>query len=522
MSINLEDHQTLSELFHMNNNALNTLYSIQKQGYKNIAIYGAGQHTKKISQALANSPINIVCIIDDSPDNKKLLHWNILSLSQSILEDIDAILFSSDSIENQLWEKRHLFESHDIQCFRLYEFSQKHLSPAVLVRVHEILISMHRKGHNKLAIYGAGQHTKQLSHILAFCQLEITTIIDDSAEVKNIFGLQSVLREKAKPEDFDFILLSSEKYEERLWENCQLFRQQGIECVRIYKQESITDFWTNHLVHNNDFNSKQESLATLEARNNQYPKFKELMSLYGSHKDQTVVDFGCGPGHDTTGFLEFSDAKKVIGVDISSTALTSAKKRLDLHQFPTHKYELILSSDDNPKLPIEDKTIDYIHSEGVLHHTSSPLENLKEFNRILKADGQCCIMVYNKDSIHYHLYAAYSLKMKNPAYQNMSLDEVFKRSTDTFYCPKAECYSAPEFIKLCEKAGFNAEFKGGYLSNLELKLMKQSLTEAINDSLLPSEHKRFLQEITLDHELLPIYNGLHCGIGGVYHLTKVK
>ena len=54
--------------------------------------------------------------------------------------------------------------------------------------------------------------------------------------------------------------------------------------------------------------------------------------------DLVVVDYGCGPGNDLVGFSEFSKTKKLIGVDVSKTALKVAETRLKLHH---KKVELI-------------------------------------------------------------------------------------------------------------------------------------------------------------------------------------
>src|SRR5215471_9543353 len=65
----------------------------------------------------------------------------------------------------------------------------------------------------------------------------------------------------------------------------------------------VDEYWNRHTVHYGigKFVSAKESRSYLKRRNSEYPMFPELMDLYGDHAGQTVLDYGCGPGDDTTG-----------------------------------------------------------------------------------------------------------------------------------------------------------------------------------------------------------------------------
>ena len=54
-----------------------------------------------------------------------------------------------------------------------------------------------------------------------------------------------------------------------------------------------------------------------------------------------------------------------------------------------------------------DNSVDYIFSQGVIHHTSYPEKILSELYRVLKLGGKAKIMVYNYDSPFVHQYIAY-------------------------------------------------------------------------------------------------------------------
>jgi ubiquinone/menaquinone biosynthesis C-methylase UbiE len=208
---------------------------------------------------------------------------------------------------------------------------------------------------------------------------------------------------------------------------------------------SNKDFWTSRTVTlNKKFSSREESLKYLNWRNSQYLLYEELMPCSG-FDDKIILDYGCGPGNDLVGFLEFSQPKRLVGMDISKTALQEAQERLSLHE--SNLTELIQIEDGAKKLPFPDNTFDYIHSSGVLHHTPNMEEILSEFYRILKPDGKIRIMVYNYNSIWLHLSVAYQKRILQKIDSDVSLEEAFKRSTDGGLAPISRCYKKEDFIK---------------------------------------------------------------------------
>jgi ubiquinone/menaquinone biosynthesis C-methylase UbiE len=251
-----------------------------------------------------------------------------------------------------------------------------------------------------------------------------------------------------------------------------------------------------------------------------YPLFKEFMELWGKHDGQVILDYGCGPANDLVGFLIYTKAKKVIGIDVSEKAMHFASRRLALHRVDPHRVELILILDSATTIPLDDESVDYIYCEGVLHHTTKPEALLKEFHRVLKPGGQACIMVYNQDSVWLHLYVAYEQIILQNKFTGMNIYDAFAKTTDGEACPIARCYNAEGFISMCKDAGFSAEYVGGYLSDLELNLLNKYGESALKDERLGNEHKEFLRDLTFDEKGYPRYEGKHAGIGGVYRLYK--
>lgn len=282
----------------------------------------------------------------------------------------------------------------------------------------------------------------------------------------------------------------------------------------------VDHYWSEHTVNSKPFRTTSESERYLQWRASVYPLFMEFMNLYGEHDDQVVLDYGCGPGNDLVGFALYTQAKKIIGIDISEKALSLAQQRLALHRVGSERIELIHSSDSVTTIPLEDESIDYVHCAGVLQHTSSPETLLKEFYRILKRGAEACVMVYNRDSVWLHLYTAFQRMIVEGVFHGMSALEAFSKNVDGEDCPLARCYSADEFMAICAEIGFEPEYVGGYLSDTELESLKLYREEALQSSKLAEEHKHFIASLTFDERGYPVYRGKYAGIGGVYRLYK--
>ena len=285
-------------------------------------------------------------------------------------------------------------------------------------------------------------------------------------------------------------------------------------------QTVVDEYWNDHILHSRRFVSATESERYLRKRNSEYPMFPELMDLYGDHSGEVVLDYGCGPGDDVTGFLLWSKAKKVIGMDVSGKALSYLRHRLALHEVDLDRVELIRITDASGKIPLADGSIDWVQCGGVLHHTTHPQDIVKEFKRIMKPGAQGRLMLYNRDSVMYHLWIAYAQLIVNNAFPGLSVDQAFTKSTDGPDCPVSDAWRPQSVLDMIAGAGLKGTYRGGYVSIMELEWLKKYGAGAVEDPRLASEHREFITEIKLDDKGLPTWHGKLAGIGGVYTIEK--
>lgn len=288
--------------------------------------------------------------------------------------------------------------------------------------------------------------------------------------------------------------------------------------IKIFpKYFSSQDFWNNNVVDSSDngFCSIKDSLSHLAWRNNQYIDSTKYIPM-DNLNNKIILDYGCGPGNDLINISILSKPKKLLAVDVSQKAIIRAKHRIKLHNLDID----FLKINENQKIKdIKDNSLDVIHSNGVLHHIKDLEIIFNEFHRMLKDDGYAQVMVYNRESIWFHLHVAFEMKIKRNLFKNSNSEEVFRRTTDGFNCPVSVCYTPKNFIKLCRDHNFNCELIGISMSLFEMSKLNM-IWEALKSKELEKESVDFLKEITFNNRGLPIYKRNNAGINSYFKLTK--
>jgi ubiquinone/menaquinone biosynthesis C-methylase UbiE len=289
-----------------------------------------------------------------------------------------------------------------------------------------------------------------------------------------------------------------------------------ISFVRLRTFKTSQSFWNENTVSSpkNGFKSIEESMEHLKWRNNQYINSEKNMYFKNTQK-KIVLDYGCGPGNGLINIINTSNPKKIYAVDVSEKSIYLAKKRAKLHNLNVS----FIKINENEKInSIDDNSIDVIKSDGVLHHIENVDFVLREFKRILKKNGVINLMIYNRDSLWFHLHVNYELMIKKKIFSNSSDEEVFKISTDGFQCPVSYCFSPSKFIEICKKNKFRTKLKNVSISLFELSKVNL-IKEAINSEKIKLSSKDFLKQIYFKRRI-PYFRKNIAGINAYYELRN--
>ncbi|MBP6447515.1 MAG: class I SAM-dependent methyltransferase [Saprospiraceae bacterium] len=126
---------------------------------------------------------------------------------------------------------------------------------------------------------------------------------------------------------------------------------------------------------------------------NYYPYLKKYLSIPEIEK-KNVLEIGLGFG--TVSQYLFENAKSYVGVDFSINPCNIVNQRIAWSNKINQTNTAINA--DAKFLPFSDKSFDFVVSIGCLHHTGDTQKSIDEVFRVLKPDGECLIMLYNKKS----------------------------------------------------------------------------------------------------------------------------
>ena len=132
-------------------------------------------------------------------------------------------------------------------------------------------------------------------------------------------------------------------------------------------------------------------------RSGRYRRESHLETVAGftEHGGELVVEVGCGIGIDGSCFLE--GGARYVGVDQSDVAVRTARQTFDMLGLKG-----AVVQGDATALPIASASVDFVYSNGVLHHIPDTAEAVREIHRILRPGGRCLVMLYHRSSFNYY------------------------------------------------------------------------------------------------------------------------
>ncbi len=133
-----------------------------------------------------------------------------------------------------------------------------------------------------------------------------------------------------------------------------------------------------------------------------------LIELYRLERTARILDLGCGGGY-LVEFLGENGFADVYGIDISRETVRQCRERGSLRILPG----------DCSRTPFGGDCFDVIIAADVLEHLENPAEALREWRRILRAEGRLFITVpafsflwsrHDEVCYHYRRYTRFSLR----------------------------------------------------------------------------------------------------------------
>jgi len=108
-----------------------------------------------------------------------------------------------------------------------------------------------------------------------------------------------------------------------------------------------------------------------------WPIIKRVMPYKGK-----VLDFGCGTGRYIEELLKLNPYK-IVGIDISDSAIKIAKKR-----FPNPEFYAVGGDE---KLPLKSANVDFVLAADVIEHIFDVTNFICEMKRVMKKGGRIFI-----------------------------------------------------------------------------------------------------------------------------------
>jgi len=114
-------------------------------------------------------------------------------------------------------------------------------------------------------------------------------------------------------------------------------------------------------------------------------------------KEKIVLEIGSGSGAHSA--LLKSKGARMLSCDISLDRCKSTNQKLELIKNDNESLVINCSAE---KLPIKDNSVDFVYSNGVLHHAENTNNCINEVFRVLKKNGVAVIMLYCRQSAEYY------------------------------------------------------------------------------------------------------------------------
>lgn len=172
-------------------------------------------------------------------------------------------------------------------------------------------------------------------------------------------------------------------------------------------------------------------------------------------RGRRCLDVGCGGGRACWSLAELG-VERVVGLDYGADSVCITRDRL-----APYRAQVRVTQGSALALPFPAGTFDFVHCNGVLHHTPDPEEGFRELVRVCRAGGWLYLGLYGRGGL---LGAAVGIcrrlgkiipfRWTEAIVRRLSTNPMFWYSVlDTIYVPIRRSFAAAEVRAWADAAG---------------------------------------------------------------------
>lgn len=172
---------------------------------------------------------------------------------------------------------------------------------------------------------------------------------------------------------------------------------------------------------------------------------------------KVCLDAGCGSGRAVRSMLE-AGAERVVAVDIGDDCLANTRRRnaANAARLEVRKASVL-------ELPFADASFDFVHCDGVLHHTRDPLGGFRELVRVARPGAPLMFGLYGAGGLlNLGIYGARRFNKLIPRGLADRVLNLFTRDPikhyvflDPFYVPIREIYRPHQIEQWARDCGLH-------------------------------------------------------------------
>lgn len=153
------------------------------------------------------------------------------------------------------------------------------------------------------------------------------------------------------------------------------------------------------------FQAKHFAKLDSEERRRQFPP-KQILNHLPIKQSDCILDLGSGTGYFSIPAAKMTEGT-VYGLDIEIKMLNLLQEKIDENGITN--IELLKGQIE--EIPVSDQTVDHVIASLVLHEIAPLTQGLAEIHRVLKEDGYCLCLEWEKtDSasgppLHHRIYS---------------------------------------------------------------------------------------------------------------------